>query len=63
MNLKNSDNIIHELSFNFAVRMVKFYQHLTECKKVYVLSKQILRCGTSIGANVRDNKSLYSIIF
>lgn len=56
MNLRNSDNIIHELSFNFAVRIVKFYQHLTESKNVYVLSKQILRCGTSIGANVRESE-------
>ena len=56
MDLKKSDNIIHELSFNFAVRIVKFYQHLTECKKVHVLSKQILRCGTSIGANVRESE-------
>ena len=55
MNIENSDNIIQDLSFNFAVRIVKFYKHLTESKKVFVLSKQILRSGTSIGANVRES--------
>ena len=55
MFIDSSDNIIQDLSFNFSVRIVKFYKHLTECKKVYVLSKQILRSGTSIGANVRES--------
>ena len=55
MVVENSDNIIQDLSFNFAVRIVKFYKHLTESKKVFVLSKQILRSGTSIGANVRES--------
>ena len=55
MIVEKSDNIIQDLSFNFAVRVVKFYKHLTESKKVYVLSKQILRSGTSIGANVRES--------
>ena len=55
MIVENSDNIIQDLSFSFALRVVKFYKHLTENKKVYVLSKQILRSGTSIGANVRES--------
>ena len=55
MIVENSDNIIQDLSFSFALRIVKFYKHLTEKKKVYVLSKQILRSGTSIGANVRES--------
>ena len=55
MVIENSDNIIKDLTFNFAVRIVKLYNHLTEVKKVYVLSKQILRSGTSIGANVRES--------
>ena len=55
MVIENSDNIIQDLSFNFAVRIVKFYRHLTESKKVYVLSKQILRSGTSIGANFKES--------
>ena len=55
MVVENSDNIIQDLSFSFALRIVKFYKHLTENKKVYVLSKQILRSGTSIGANIRES--------
>ena len=41
-------------SFHFAVRIVKLCNYLQEEKKAYVLSKQLLRCGTSIGANVRE---------
>ena len=55
MFIEKSDNIIQDLSFNFAIRIVKFYKHLTESKRVFVLSKQILRSGTSIGANVRES--------
>jgi four helix bundle protein len=36
------------------VKIVKLYQHLCEDKREYVLSKQLLRCGTSIGANVEE---------
>ena len=52
--IENSENPIVDLSFNFGVRIVKFYKYLTN-KNVYVLSKQILRCGTSIGANVHES--------
>ena len=45
-------NIIEEKSFAFAVRIVNLYRHLNETKKEFVLSKQLLRSGTSIGANV-----------
>lgn len=38
----------------FAVRIVKLYNHLKDSKKEYVLSKQLLRCGTSIGANIAE---------
>ena len=48
------ENVIQEKSFNFAVRMVKAYQFLTTNKKEFVLSKQLLRSGTSIGANVSE---------
>ncbi len=47
-------NIVKEKSFAFAVRIVKLYQHLSEKKKEFVLSKQILRSGTSVGAMVRE---------
>ena len=48
------ESIIENKSFRFAVRIVKLYQYLCEEKKEYVLSKQLLRCGTSIGANVSE---------
>jgi four helix bundle protein len=48
------ENIIKSKSFAFALRVVKLYQYLTEIKKEYVLSKQLLRSGTAIGALVRE---------
>ena len=49
-----SDNVIVEKSKDFAVRIIRLYQYLCEEKREYVLSKQLLRSGTSIGANVRE---------
>jgi len=49
-----SENVIQNKSYAFAVRIVRLYQHLSVEKKEYVLSKQVLRCGTSIGANVEE---------
>ncbi len=48
------DNVVVAKSKSFAIRSIKLYQYLTETKKEYVLSKQMLRCGTSIGANVKE---------
>jgi four helix bundle protein len=48
------DNVIQSKSYEFAVRIVRLYQHMCVEKREYVLSKQILRCGTSIGANVEE---------
>lgn len=48
------DNIIQTKTYDFAVRIVRLYQYLVNEKKEYILSKQILRCGTSIGANVEE---------
>ncbi len=48
------ENAIRDKSFAFALRIVKLYQYLTEQKKEYVLSKQLLRSGTTIGALVRE---------
>ncbi len=47
-------NIVKIKSFAFAVRVVKLYQYLGEHKKEFVLSKQLLRSGTSVGAMVRE---------
>ena len=49
-----SNNITESKSKSFAVRIIKLYRHLSESKKEFVLSKQVLRSGTSIGANVRE---------
>ncbi|MEO9210574.1 MAG: four helix bundle protein [Ginsengibacter sp.] len=49
-----SNNIIQEKSFAFAIRIVNLYKYLTNDKKEYVLSKQLLRSGTSVGANVEE---------
>ena len=48
------DNIILEKSSDFAVRVVRLYKHLCDDKKEYVLSKQLVRSGTSIGANINE---------
>jgi four helix bundle protein len=48
------DNIIQEKSFAFAVRLVKLYKYLCDEKREFVLSKQLSRSGTSIGANVEE---------
>jgi len=47
-------NVIVEKSKAFAVRVIRLYQYLSKDKKEFVLSKQVLRSGTSIGANVRE---------
>jgi four helix bundle protein len=49
------ENVILEKSFDFAVRIVKLNQYLVEQKKEFNLSKQIIRSGTSIGANVEES--------
>ncbi len=48
------NNIIKEKSYSFAIRIVKLYKHLSQEKKEFILSKQVLRSGTSIGANVEE---------
>jgi len=54
------DNVVEEKSFRFAVRIVKLNQYLRTKKKEYVLSKQLLRSGTSIGANVAESQQAQS---
>lgn len=49
------NNIVQEKSFAFAIRVVRAYQHLVSEKREFVLSKQFLRSGTSIGANVEES--------
>ncbi len=56
----NSGSLAVEKSFVFALRIVKLYQHLSEKKKEFVLSKQVLRSGTSIGANLEESRGAQS---
>ena len=55
-----TDNIILKQTKDFALRIIKLYQYLNDDKKEYVLSKQVLRSGTSIGANVRESVNAQS---
>lgn len=48
------DNLILKKSYDFSLRIIELYKFLCESKKEYVLSKQLLRAGTSIGANVNE---------
>lgn len=54
------DNIIVTKSFDFAIKIVNLYKFLSEGKREYVMSKQILKSGTSIGANVRESQGAES---
>ena len=54
------NNVIVDKSKAFALRIVKLYRYLCEDKHEYVMSKQILRSGTSIGANVKEAIRGYS---
>ena len=48
------ENIVKDKSFRFAIQIVNVCRDLSESKKEYVLSRQLLRSGTSIGANIRE---------
>jgi four helix bundle protein len=57
---KNKENVLLVKSFSFAIRIVKLYQYLVAEKKEYVLSKQLLRSGTAVGALVREAQNAES---
>ena len=54
------ENNVYEISRAFAIRVVNLYKHLCDSKKEFVLSKQMYRSGTSIGANVFEGKNAQS---
>ena len=54
------NNAIEEKSFHFAVRIVKLCKFLQEERKEYILSKQLMRSGTSIGANIIESQQAQS---
>ena len=49
-----SRSVLLDKSKAFALRMIKLYRYLNEQKRERVLSKQLLRCGTSVGANIKE---------
>jgi four helix bundle protein len=55
------ESILRDKSYSFALRIVKLYKHLVDQHKEYILSKQILRSGTSIGALVREAQYAQSV--
>ena len=54
------DNAIQHKSRDLAIRIIGCYKYLTTEKNEFVMSKQLLRCGTSIGANTRESKNAQS---
>lgn len=50
------ENAVKEKSFRFAVRIVRLCQYLRDAKSEFVISKQLLRSGTSIGANTAESR-------
>lgn len=53
-------NVMEKLSIDFALRIINLYKYLVEEKKEYVMSKQVYRSGTSIGANIAESKTAQS---
>jgi four helix bundle protein len=48
------ENLVYDKAYRFSIRIVKAYQYISVQQKEFVLSKQLLRCGTSIGANLSE---------
>ena len=57
---RNEDNVVANKSYVFALRIIKLYKFLTSKHKEFILSKQVLRSGTSIGALVRESEHAQS---
>jgi four helix bundle protein len=47
-------SVVYQKAYAFAIRMVKLYKYLCDKKKEYIMSKQLIRCGTAIGANIAE---------
>lgn len=58
--MSEKKSIIKDRSFAFAVRVIRLFQYLIETKKEYILSKQLLRSGTAIGALIREAQNAES---
>lgn len=55
-----SSSNIYDKSYNFAISIIKLYKHIVKTYNEYTLSKQLLKSGTSIGANIREAKNAQS---
>ena len=55
------NNVVYEKAYQFAIRVVKAYRYLTNQKKEFILSKQLIRSGTSIGANIAEANGAISL--
>ena len=60
--MERKPNVVADKSKAFALRIVMLYRFLVEKEKEFVLSKQILKSGTSIGANIRESKNAQSLL-
>jgi four helix bundle protein len=58
--MNEKENPLKQKSFLFALRIIKLFNYLKSDKKEYTLSKQLLRSGTSIGANIREAQNAES---
>ena len=52
--INGKENVLYEKAYAFAIRVVKAYQYLEKEKREFILAKQLLRSGTSIGANIAE---------
>ena len=57
---KETENNVYEISRTFAIRIVNLYKYLKEERSEFIMSKQLFRSGTSIGANVFEGKNAQS---
>lgn len=58
--MNDKKNVLKDKSFGFALKSRKLFKHLTETKKEFIMSKQLLRSGTSVGANIREAQNAES---
>lgn len=58
--MPEKENILADKALDFAVRAVSLFRHLTDNKKEFIISKQIMRSGTSIGANIAEAQGAQS---
>ncbi|PQV51779.1 four helix bundle protein [Jejuia pallidilutea] len=58
--MKKKENLVMDKSYAFALRIIGLYKYLTSEKKEYVLSKQLLRSGTAIGALIKEGEHAQS---